>query len=236
MLYWIFFIALIIATLVPDIVRNGYFFLSEERLEELLIFILGSLSFLTFIFKEHQLEVERREKEIKSRRLDQTGKDLVESYGYIGEVNRKMDIVLNVALGFSSGANVTKREIKEVFDSVVKAASFIMKADLASLRFIDLENGKVRQNVVINGRNISIKNESLTEMKGDINIKKEDGIFIVSSPNQIHKIKGFLLLKKYDEKEELNAKNIEILKVLIAQALFLYSLVNKNDPSNEVNN
>lgn len=229
MLYWIFFILLIVGTLVPDIVKNGYFFLSEERLEELLIFTVGSLSFLTFIFKEHQLEIEKKEKEMKSRRLDQTGKDLVESYGYIGEVNRKMDIILNVALGFSGGANVTKREVKEVFDSIVKAASFIMKADLASLRFINLESSKVEQNIVINGRNISIKNESLMGMKDNINVKKEDGIFVVSSPNKIHKIKGYLLLKKYDEKEELNAKNIEILKVLIAQSLFLYSLVNKED-------
>lgn len=228
-MYWIFFIILIIATLVPDIVRDEYFALSEERIEELLIFFLGSFSFLIFIFKERQLENERKEKEVKNKRLDQTGKDLVESYSYIGEVNRKMDILLNVALGFSSGTDISKKEVKEVFDSVVKATSFIMKAELVSLRFVDMENGKIKQNIILNGKNISIKNEKLTEMKDAISIKKEDGVLIISSPNQIHKTKGYLLLKKYNEKEEANAKNIEILKVLVSQALFLYSLISKKN-------
>lgn len=228
MLYWAFFIILIIATLVPDIIRNGYFFISEERIEELLIFFLGSSSFIIFIFKERQLDIERREKELKSKRLDQTGKDLVESYSYIGEVNRKMDILLNVALGFSNSTNVNKKEVGEVFNSVVKAAGFIMKADLSSLRFVNLRNGKTEENIIMNGKNISIKNEKLIKMKDDINIKKEDDVLIISSPNQIHQIRGFLLLKKYDGKEEANVKNIEILKVLVSQALFLHSLVNKN--------
>lgn len=235
-MYWIFFIILIIATLVPDIVRQGYFLLSEERMEELMIFFLGSFSFLIFIFKERQLEKERREKEIKSKRLDQTGKDLAESYNYIGEVNRKMDILLNIALGFSNGSNINKKEVKDVFDSVVKAASFIIKADLASLRFVNTKNGKTQQNIIMNEKNISIKNKELTEMKGDINIKKEDDMLIVASLNQVRGVRGYLILKKYDEKEESNAKNTEILKVLVSQALFLYSLVNREVEKKADNN
>ena len=197
-----------------------------------MIFLLGSSSFFIFIFKERQLETERKEKEKNSRRLDQTGKDLEESYSYIGEVNRKIDILLDVALGFSGGANVSKKDVKEIFNSMVKAAGFIMKAELSSLRFVDLANNKTRENIIADGKNISIKIEKLTEMKDDINIKKEEDILIVSSPNQIHQIKGYLLLKKYDKKEELNAKNIEILKVLVSQALFLYSLANKKEQAN----
>jgi hypothetical protein len=188
---------------------------------------MGSSSFLIFIFREHQLDEERKEKEIKSRHLDQTGKDLVESYSYIGEVNRKIDILLNIALGFSSSTNINKKEVKEVFDSVVKAASVIMKADSSSLRFVDLKTGKTIESIILNGKNISIKNEKLTEIKDNINIKKESNILIISSPNQIHDVRGYLLLKKYDKKEESNVKNAEILKALVAQALFLYSLVNK---------
>ncbi len=228
-MYWAFFIILIIGTLIPDIIRQNYFFLSETRLEELMIFLLGSSSFFIFIFKERQLEAERKEKEMKSKRLDQTGKDLAESYNYIGEVNRKMDILLNIALGFSSGANVHKKEVREVFDSVVKAASFIIKADLASLRFVNTKNGKTQQNIIMNGKNISFGNNDLTEIKGDINIKKDKDVLVVASLNQIRDVRGYLLLKKYDEREESNAKNIEILKVLVSQALFLYSLANKDN-------
>ncbi|MDP1620133.1 MAG: hypothetical protein Q8M12_04000, partial [bacterium] len=86
-MYWLYLIIFIIAVMIPDIFREDYFGIPHEQIEELAIFILGLLGFLFFILKEHQLVVQEKEKKREQRRLQQTARDLIESYSYIGEIN-----------------------------------------------------------------------------------------------------------------------------------------------------
>ncbi len=79
-MYWIYFILFILAILVPDLVRGQFYFLREENLEELIIFILGIAGFSIFIFKEKQLSVQKIRQKIGHKKLQQTAKDLVDSY------------------------------------------------------------------------------------------------------------------------------------------------------------
>jgi len=100
-MYWIFLIIFIITVLVPDIVRDNFYAISETRSEEILIFLMGAMAFAIFMKNEKQLIFHKKEKEKDKKKIEQTVKDLVESYSYIGEVNRKMDLLMNTALGLS---------------------------------------------------------------------------------------------------------------------------------------
>lgn len=222
-MYWIFLIFFIVAVLVPDIVGNSFYFLTEERVEEILIFLLGSTSFFIIIRNERQIQIQKLEKEKSEKRINQTVKDLVESYSYIGEVNRKMDILMNIALGISDRSVLSKNKEIEIYESIVSAASFLMKADCATLRFVDVRSGKTKKEIKTEEKTKCLSNRSLVKWKGDTSVKKVQDFLIVSSPQKVNEVKSFIIISGYDKDEENSPKNLEILKVFASQAIFLYS-------------
>lgn len=222
-MYWIFLILFIIAVLIPDIIRGPIYFLAEERAEEVAIFFMGVIGFLVFMRNEYKLSLQKKEKEKEEKRMKQTVKDLVESYSYIGEVNRKMDILMSIALGLSDRSVLNKNREKEIYESIVSAGNFLLKADCSYLRFVDQRNSKNLKEVKLDKRKNPVKNEELTGMGENINVKKCGECIAISSPQKINNIKSYLIICGYDEEEVANPKNMEILKVFASQALFLYS-------------
>ncbi len=229
-MYWIFSILFLFAVMIPDIIRGPVYFLKEERAEELMIFILGSIAFLTFIRNERRVVAQKKEKENAQKKIDQTVKDLVDSYSYIGEVNRKMDILMEVALGLTDRSLLDAKKEKEVYESIVNAANFLLKANSTMLRFVNLETKKTEQEFkVLEKAKTHISNKDLIEMPENVNIKKQKKCLIVSSPQKINQIRSYFVIDGYDEKEEKKPKNLEILKLFVSQAIFLYAYVKKNE-------
>lgn len=222
-MYWVFIVLFIIAVLIPDIIRGPIYFLVEERVEEIIIFLMGVIGFLFFMKNEQKLFLQKKEKEKEQKKMKQTVKDLVESYSYIGEVNRKMDILMSIALGLSDRSSLNKNKEKEIYQSIVSAASFLLKAEYSFLRFVKQTTSKNLKEISLEKKKNPIQNEELTGMKDNINVKKCRDCIIISSPQKISDIKSYLIIYKYDEVEVSNPKNMEILKVFASQALFLYS-------------
>lgn len=226
-MYWIFLVIFIIAVMIPDIVRGPVSLLAEERAEEAAIFAMGVMALLVFIKNERLIIFHKKEKEKDQKKINQTVKDLVESYSYIGEVNRKMDILMNIALGFSEKSNLNKKSENEIYESIVSAANFLMKAEHTCLRFIDSKTKKTVRESQSPEASIPLKNKELTEMKENVNIKRCRDCFVISSPRSIENIRAYLIVRGYDSEEEKNPKNVEILKVFASQALFLFSYINR---------
>ena len=224
-MYWIFLIIFIITVLVPDLVRQDVSFLPEIRAEEILIFLMGALAFVIFLKNEQQLIFHKKEKEKDEKRIEQTVKDLVESYSYIGEVNRKMDILMNIALGLSDRKVLSQADEKEIYASIVSAANFLLKADLAALRFVDIKSWRIKKEFRSEGSGNLVKNGQLSEIPENVNVKKFGECLVISSPQEIKNIRSYIMICGYDGEEENNPKNLEILKVFASQALFLYSYV-----------
>lgn len=221
-MYWIFLIIFIITALIPDLITNNVFFLSETRAEEIAIFLMGALTFAIILKNEQQLIFHKREKEKDAKRIEQTVKDLVESYSYIGEVNRKMDILMGTALGLTDRSVLSKAHENETYISIINAASSLLKADATSLKFVDIKTAKTKKEFLPEGGKL-IKNKILLAMKENVNIKKKKDYLIVSSEQEVKDVKSYLIIHNYNVEEENNPKNIEILKVFASQALFLYS-------------
>lgn len=231
-MYWIFAALFAIAVLVPDIVRGSVSFLTEERVEEMIIFILGSIAFSTFIINERKIAFQKSEKEKAQKKMSQTVKDLVDSYSYIGEVNRKIDILMGVALGLTERSVLDRKKEKETYESIVTAANFLLKADCSMIRFVNLKTNRTEKEIKIpECANISVANNDLIRMNEHVNVKKQNGLFIVSSPQTINNVKSYLIIDGYDTQEESKPKNTEILKLFASQAIFLYAYMLKEGHS-----
>ena len=227
-MYWIFSVLFIIAVMIPDIIRDNVYFLAEERAEEVILFILGSAAFLTFLQNERRLAIQRKEKEKAQKKMNQTVKDLVDSYSYIGEVNRKMDILMEVALGLSDRSLLDRKKEREVYESIINATNFLLRADATILRFVNIETRKTKQELKLPEKfDIVMSNEELLNMPENVNVKKEKNCLIVASSQTINQIKGYFIISEYDEGEEKKPKNIEILKLFASQAIFLHTYMEK---------
>ncbi|MCX6763554.1 MAG: hypothetical protein NTZ97_02365 [Candidatus Moranbacteria bacterium] len=152
-MYWLYFLIFVIAILVPDIVQHGFGFLPEENLEEVLIFFLGVIGFSIFLIKDRELFFQKKEKEKNQKKLQKTSKDLLETFHYIGEVNRKVDILMAIALGLADRSEITKSKEKEFYHNILKAAQSLLKARYISLRFFNLTNGKNEKVITLDGNN-----------------------------------------------------------------------------------
>ena len=229
-MYWFFSFLFIIAVMIPDIIRDSFSFLSEERAEEIAIFSLGTVAFLTFLRNERRILVQRKEKEKAQKKMNQTVKDLVDSYSYIGEVNRKMDILMEVALGLADRSLLDKKKEKEVYESIINAANFLLKGDSTTLRFINVETQRTEHELKIpENSNMRISNKELISMPENVNIIKQDDYLIISSPQKIEQVRSYLVINNYDDQEEKKPRNIEILKLFASQAVFLHAYMEKGD-------
>ncbi len=222
-MYWIFLAIFIITVFIPDIIQGPILFLSETRAEELAIFLMGVIAILVFVKNERQLLIHKKEKEKDRKKISQTVKDLVNSYSYIGEVNRKMDLLMSIALGLSERSVLNQFKEEEIYQSIVTATKFLLKADFSTLRFVNTENLNTEKEIKMEEENIKIKNKKLIKLTTETNTEKAENCLIISSSQQLNKIKSYLLVCGYSKDEEQNPKNIEILKVFVSQALFLYS-------------
>lgn len=226
-MYWIFLVIFIITVLIPDIIRGDVYFLSEERVEEVAIFLMGAIMFLLVIRNELLLALHIRKREESEKKVNQTVKDLVESYSYIGEVNRKMDMLMNIALGISDRSLLNKKREREIYDAIVSAANFLMKAECTSLRFVSLLTRKTEKEIKSTGKQRNIKNSALITLKEKDRTAKISNCLVVSSFQEINNIRVYIVISGYDREEESNPKNLEILKVFASQAIFLYSYMNQ---------
>lgn len=216
-----------LTVLVPDIVGSSFWIFSENRLEETLIFSLGIIAFLIFIKNEKKLIFHKKEQEKDQKKIKQTVKDLVESYSYIGEVNRKIDILMNIALGLSDSSSLSKSQEEETYKSIATASNSLLKAESTSLRLINTETRKTKKEFQTEKENYSIKNSELLAMGEETTLKKNGNCLIISSGKKMDNIKSYLIICGYDEEEENNPKNLEILKVFLSQALFIYAYTNQ---------
>jgi hypothetical protein len=222
-MYWIFLILFVITVLIPDIIRGNFLGLPEERLEEVSIFLMGTVAFFVFIKNEQLLIFHKKEKERDQKKIDQTVKDLVESYSYIGEVNRKMDIIMNIALGLADRSALDKKRITEIYDSIISASNFLMKSECVCLRFMDTSNRKTVNEIRTENKMECLGNSQLTGANSSGNVTKINDWLIIQSSQEVKNIRSYIIIKGFDKDEESNQKNIEILKVFASQALFLYS-------------
>ncbi len=228
-MYWIYLSIFIITVMIPDIIPGKILFLSENHAEEMAIFLMGAIGFLIFIKNERQIIFQKKEKEINQKKIKQTVKDLVESYSYIGEVNRKMDLLMNIALGLTDRSTLNKTKENEIYRSIVSAAKLLFKAKEVRLRFLNTDTKQTIKEIQEKNKSskksiFPIKNNKIIIKKG-ASYQKRKKYLVVSSLQEVNKIKSYIIIQGYDLQEEKNPKNTEILKLFASQSLFVYSFM-----------
>jgi len=224
-MYWIYLTIFIFAVLVPDIVPHGsrLFFLGEEQFEEILIFILGLTGFLLFRFKERQSNVNLKEKIKFQKEVSRTSKSLNDTYSYIGENNRKLDIMKNISNSLLEMSESDSSRGKKFFDELMESIYILGKSKKFVVRFINAKTGETEREIKSRKRaffkignkeiikNLERENKSFTE---------NNYHFVITSPRKMGEIVAAIIISKNNQQQKI--EDLDILKSLASQSLIAY--------------
>lgn len=186
--------------------------------QEFVILFLGSLAFSIFLLMEKKMKKNLAEKSIIQGQANRMAKDLRHSYSYIGEINRKLDILENIALGYPESSKLSHKNESELYDSIMSAIRLFGKSEQFALRFVCLPEYTLLKEIQSNpgtGFNFSLENRKI-----EVNYFESAEFIVVTSPKAIDNIFSYIVIKKETPSQKLD--DVEIMKTLVAQALFIF--------------
>ena len=232
-MYWIYLIVFSVIVFIPSIIQNGRFGLSLVQTQEYVILLIGIVTFVAFSFREKRYKKNLQEKSKMATQVNRMSKELTSSYSYIGEINRKLDILENITVGFPETSELPNTRRVEVYDSIMSAVQMFTKSDDFVLRFVDEKNCDVLKEIKSRGNKNVLYDQNECEPGG--NFFENEEIIFVRSLKTIDNVYACILIKKKNSSQQAN--DPELLKTLAMQALFLFMFIyEKNSQKNNIEN
>lgn len=223
--YLVFFV---LAVLSPSIHTRPMFGLSETQLEELTIFAFGIAGLLTFAAYERLMERREKEREVAEMDYNRAKSELIESYAYIGSVNRKIELLKKIANDTSKTLTEAKSVPKEVLQALAMNVCSSISAKAALIRFIDTEKLRTEGEFLYSNEEgivFRVPNKDLKTLRAQgvshafIRSEDEREILVVPSDSQDRMLAYLLINLDGDQIQELD---IPLLKVFANQAELVY--------------
>ncbi len=213
----------------PEVVSSGVFFFGEEDLESLIIFGLGLIGLLLYLVKESALMRTLREKLSLQQESNKIRKDLAQSYTYIGEMNRHLDILKNMIVESPHTAHdLLDRDQERVYEPVFDAALLLSQSDGVALIFVAKETG-----AILGCYQRDKTDPAFAKLSGEalLGAKKywwqEDGFSFVRSNEESLGVAAFLVFRSVKNRVE----EMGVFQILVTHALLLFSLRKAHTPS-----
>ncbi len=224
-MYWAYLILFVCMIVTPELTRDGVLFFSEDDLESILIFCFGMVGLLLYLGKESAFLRAVREKLSLQQETNQIRKDLSQSYSYIGEMNRRIDIVKNmvVSLPQAKAPVLEEKESRELYGPIIDATKLLAQSDCVALYFVSTRDGAILERYetgdgehretlkVLDGRHLVDAKKYLWE---------EGRLSFVRSPEEAEGVAAFIVFHKMKNRLE----ETGIFQILAAQALFVFSI------------
>lgn len=229
-MYWAYLILFVCMIVTPEFTRDGILFFSEDDFESLLIFCFGMVGLLLYLGKESAFLRAVREKLSLQQETNQIRKDLSQSYSYIGEMNRRIDIVKNmvVSLPQMRAPELEKRD-QSLYNPIIDATKLLAQSDCVALYFVSVRDGVILERYEFGEGEYrdtfsAIRGQSLLDAKKYL--WEEERLSFVRSPEEAEGVSAFIVFQKMKNRLE----ETGIFQILAAQALFIFSLHGRKSP------
>ena len=225
-MYWIYLLIFTLVVFAPGIIGNGAGGLTEDATEELFILFLGIFASLIYISRERQLTKTSTERLRIQREVNELSKSLADSYLYIGETNRKVEVLKSILFKMIDVSAAHAKSRKEIAKLLADGVRILSKTERFSLFFIDTTRRKIlyRREKLSGEKRINFDKKKLfceedAENKKGI-IKGDDFVVICSTKN----IRGVGVVAVFNSTNKNVIENLEMLQVLLAQSLLLFKI------------
>lgn len=221
-MYWIYLFLFVCIIFTPEVVTGSFFFLNEEAAESVFIFAFGLVGLLLYLGKESALIRTIAEKLSLQQESNKIRKDLAQSYGYIGEMNRHLEILKNAIVESPHTVTaLTQADQTLVYGPVFDATLLLAQSDAAALFFVDKKTGAVLVQAVV-----SDQESVFASLTGEfmLNTKKywwqTNELTFVRSNEDTLGVAAFLVFRSPKNRIE----EIGVFQILVTHALLLFSL------------
>ncbi|HPX94145.1 MAG TPA: hypothetical protein PLF30_01160 [Candidatus Moranbacteria bacterium] len=217
-MYWIYFALFIFIVFVPLIVREGFYVFSAVHLQQITILGIGITAFAAYYIYEKSLKKKLAERISIQKQFNRISKDLTHSYSYIGEINRKLEILKNITTTYPESANLSTRKQNQIYDAIMEGIRLFGKSDKFVLRFVCTANNEILKEIK-SYPSLSL-NFSPKHLGMDFQFFESDEILMVSSPKAIDGIIACIIVKKKTSGHVID--DLDIMKSMASQALFFF--------------
>lgn len=223
-MYWIYLITFTFMVFVPTLIKDNFGFLSLNQSQEIVSLLLGLICFALFLLQEKNVKKHSRENYMHQAQASRMAKDLKNVYSYIGEMNRKLDILENIALNYPKNSNLTRKNEQELYAPIMSAIELFGKTDEFVLCFVDLIKNKLL--LEFKNKPESLLGFSRENFNRNFSYRELEDVIIINSPSDIDNIAVCVFLKKKNTSHKI--EDMEMMKALAAQALMLFVFLQNN--------
>lgn len=233
-IYLVYLAFFVLAVATPSIVSQGHFGVSEPIVEEVMIFLFGMGGLLAFLANEKYVELRIRERDQAVANADRAMGQLVESYQYIGSINRQMDLLKRLMNQTSLEVVGKKAYWKDLLQSLAANACAACGAKSVLLRIVDVDKLRTEREVwhhLEGNRGFKVANRELRAMHdgkqphATISADGHEGPVLVIPSDRPGPTKAYLLIA-LDEAQAGDA-DISLLKVFANHAEMVYHLLQR---------
>lgn len=220
----------VFAVLSPSLVTRGIFGIDERHVEEVMIFLFGIVGLATFSIYQRIMERNEKEHEDAKTEYERAKRELVESYRYIGAINRQIEVLKRVTNQTSLNIVVNDRLSKDLLSSLAANTAACVGAKMALIRYVELEKLRTHHEVLhtVGGSQqpFKIHNRDLKKLHdagaSHAYLRSDDGqeILVVPSDHETAAVKAYLLI--LPESAHATAADTSLLKVFANQAQLLH--------------
>ncbi len=213
-MYWVYLFLCVFAILTPEFIQSGTWVLSQDDFESLVIFGFATLGLLLYISKEKAFFRAHEEKVTLQKKTNTISKDLSQSYSYIGEMNRKLDVIQEVIFELPKKTLLKRKKSTDLYKPVLDAAKVFARTDRAALLVVDTKKKTCIEGI---GEQLFKYYSAEYLLGAKKSFWMEEKVLIVRSPYAAGGKHVFLLLGKVTNHSE----DMEHLQILASQALLL---------------
>lgn len=223
-MYWLYVIGFVGVLLVHGFSERGILpVIQNPEITELVFLLVFSTGlFVLFIFRDYQLQRLKKELEEKRKEASRLGKELSASYSYIGEVNRKFEILQDVSVEIPEILENGKKNGKDVYFDVLHAIQIFSGCRDFVVAFCDADEGKHLTEIFLPSSQLLTipKHIDLEEFARDRSrfTKKSGEYCLVEANGTIGKMHCIAVFHRFS----LRGDAVDLVRPLLMQALFLY--------------
>jgi hypothetical protein len=230
-LYWVYIALFVAIVLVPVFVHEGRLLAvkNQQIAEVILIFIFGTLAWFLYYWKYSQAaRLQKKNNELQKEALN-ASKDLSSTYHYIGQINRKLDILRSIVLGLPSSTDISSK--KQDYVSIMEAIEMFSGCKQYLIGFYDHKTGKVLKEIKA-GSEFNPDIERKDCFKDQSTVLKFDDFYFLRTKQRVYHMCAYAIL----DKKSLRNQDIDLIKSLLAQALFLFIYTKEKEKMEEHHN
>ena len=200
--------------------------ISQAYVESIVMLVIFGIAYLTYFLNNHELRKHKEQNRKIEHNLEISEEKLLDSFKYLGTVNRRLTLLKDLSSDFLNKKQFTKNYKKSILNNLLATAVIsIAKTKRGIFRFVEVAKQRTVKEFIFFDKDFTllagrIGNKDLVACRTDHNnIKKIGNFYIIPTSDQVAPIQNFLILSRSDRSFE---EEYPVLQAITDQAQLFY--------------